>query len=64
MDVYKNIRHLCIDKQMTIRQLEMKAGIGNGTIGKWRFQSPRLDSVQKVADALGVPLVAVLYGKR
>lgn len=64
MDLYKNIQHLCIDKGMTIRQLEMKAGIGNGAIGKWRFASPKLSTLQRVADALNVPLIAVIYGNR
>lgn len=62
MQIYENVKRLCSERKMSIRQLEMKAGIGNGVIGKWRYVMPELRSLQKAADALGVPIITILYG--
>ena len=62
MQVYDSIERLCSKQGISIRKLEIKAGVGNGVIGRWRFRTPKLATLQKVADALGVPLIAILYG--
>lgn len=51
---------LCKLQGMSIRELEEKAGIGNGVVGKWRTKSPTLDSLEKVAKALRVPVVTLI----
>ena len=43
-------------KNISISALEKKAGLGNGTIGKWRDSKPNVETLSKVADALNVSL--------
>lgn len=57
---YNNIKQLCDDKGMSIRTLEMKAGIGNGIIGKWRKSDPSMANLKKVAEALNVPVSVII----
>ena len=52
--IYENVKELCDKKNISIRSLETKAGIGNGTIGRWKKSKPNLETLQKVADELGV----------
>lgn len=52
--IYENISRLCRVRGINICTLEREAGIGNGVVGKWRTQSPRLDTVKKVADYFNV----------
>ena len=54
--IYKNIKSLCEKKNMSICALEKKAGLANGTIGKWKESSPTIDNVQSVAKVLGVKI--------
>lgn len=54
--IYENIRELCMKKNISISALEKKAGLGNGTIGKWRDSKPNVETLSKVADALNVSL--------
>lgn len=54
--VYENIKELCSKKNLSIRRLEMKSELSNGTIGKWNRPNarPSADSLIRVAKALGV----------
>lgn len=54
--VYDNIKDLCSKKKFSIRKLEMKAELGNGTIGKWNKPNarPSADSLIRVSKVLGV----------
>lgn len=54
--IYDNIKEICNKKNISISALEKKAGIGNGTIGKWRLYEPNIASLSKVADALDIPI--------
>lgn len=54
--IYENIKDLCEKKNISIRALEQKAGIGNGTIGKWKSSNPNVDNLAKVARVLGVSI--------
>lgn len=44
------------EKKMSRRQLEREAGLGTGTISRWRTNSPSMANLQKVADVLGVSI--------
>lgn len=61
----ENIKRLCSAQGLTIQQLEAKAGIPTGTIGRWgkdgKFM-PSVDKVERVADTLGVTVDALLKG--
>lgn len=52
--VYDKIKKLADEKGISIYALEKKAGLPNGSIGKWRESSPTLKSLEAVANALEV----------
>lgn len=54
MTIYENVKALCDKKNISIMELEKKAGVGNGVVGGWRTATPNMKTLQKVADALGV----------
>lgn len=56
MSIYENICSFAEKKKIPIYILEQKAGLGNGTIGKWRDGEATVGSLKKVADALGVDI--------
>lgn len=47
------IKAKCEEKNMSIAALEKAAGIANATIRTWDRSNPRIDTLQKVAAALG-----------
>lgn len=61
--VVENIKRLCAERGMTVQQLEEKANVAAGTVGRWgkdgRF-TPAVDKVKRVADALGVTVDELL----
>lgn len=52
--ILANIRRLCAEKGLSISSLEKLSGLKNATICKWETSVPRVDTLKKVADALGV----------
>lgn len=60
--VYDKVKKLADERDIPISALERKAGLKNGTIGKWRECSPLLKNLQAVADALGVNINKLLEG--
>ena len=62
MGIYDRIKDLCVKRGISIRQIEAKAGLGNGAIGRWKNYSPTVESLKKVAEALEVP-VSYLLGE-
>ncbi len=54
--IYENIKEVCDKKKISISALEKKAGIGNGTIGKWKEEKsgPKVETLLKIAEVLGV----------
>ena len=59
-DLYNNIKKICDDRKIAITQLEKKAGLGNGTIGKWRDVTPNMASLEAVAKALELPTAELM----
>lgn len=55
------IMDLLHERHMSTRKLEREAGLGVGTITRWKERNPNTDSIKKVADVLGVS-VAYLTG--
>lgn len=54
MHIYDKIKAICKEKGMSVRQLEMSAGLKNGVISKWNDSSPTIKSLKAVADVLKV----------
>jgi transcriptional regulator with XRE-family HTH domain len=63
MDIVDRIKELCVQKGTTVTNLEQIVSLGNGTIGKWRRQSPSVNNLALVADYLCVGLDYLVTGK-
>ena len=50
------IKMLCEAQGISIHRLEQLAGLSNGIIRQWEKASPRISTLQKVADYFGVTL--------
>ena len=55
MNAYEMIRAKCAERGMTVRELERKAGLANGTLGKWVDSIPHVTTFSAAASALGIP---------
>ncbi len=62
--IYENIQTIASSKSMKIAEVEKRAGLSNGTIGKWRDSVPKVDSLIKVAKVLGVSLSTLTKGMK
>jgi len=58
--IYENVKRLCDKLGIPIYQLEARAGLGNGTIGRWKEQNPKIQTLKKVADVLGVTVDSLI----
>jgi len=55
--IYDNVKIYADKKNLSIREVERRAGLENGAIGKWvEGVSPRLENAMKVADVLDVDI--------
>lgn len=57
---YDVVAKLANEKGISIKALEKEAGLGNGTISKWRFIKPNIGNLEKVARCLGVSAVDII----
>lgn len=60
--LYDRIKELCESQGMSVAELERRAGLGNGTIGKWKTVSANLDSLAKVSTILNTTVSELLDG--
>ena len=60
--IYENVRHFAEKRNISITELEIKSGLQNGTIGKWRNSCPKADNLKKVADVLNVKVDTLMKG--
>lgn len=58
----ERLEEILKEKKMSRRKLEREAGLGVGTVAKWKMFDPILQNIQKVADVLDVS-VAWLTGE-
>lgn len=61
--IYDNIKSIADKKGLSIAEIEKRAKIGNGIIGKWKEASPTVDSLMKVARVLNVSVNTLVKGK-
>lgn len=56
--MYDKVKAIAEKKGMNISELERKAGLSNGTIGKWREAKNgiRFESIKAVAEALEISI--------
>ena len=50
--IFKNIEERSKAKGYSISYVERTAGLGNGTIGKWKTISPNVENLKAVAKVL------------
>ena len=50
------IKIRCIEKDITIKELEVMAGLSRNSLSRWNDISPSIDKVHKVATALNIPI--------
>ena len=62
--IFEKVQHLCKERGVSIWALESSIGVGNGTIGKWRSSSPRMETIKKVADYFGVTVDELINDKK
>lgn len=58
--LYDVVAKIAEEQHLAITAVEELAGLGRGSIGKWRNSTPKLDSVAKVAKVLNVPLASLV----
>lgn len=58
--MYYKIKEEAKKKGLNISQLERKAGLSRGSINKWRKSSPTLDTLEKVAEAMGLKVTTLI----
>ena len=58
--IIDNIQRIADEKGLSIRSIERKAGLSNGTISKWDDHSPTVDNLTAVASVLKVSVNKLL----
>lgn len=56
MGIVERIRALANKQSYSLTTLEVKLGLGNGTISRWSKNAPNTDKLQKVADFFNVSM--------
>lgn len=51
--ITEKIKELAKVQRLSIRQIEIAAGLSNGAIARWSEKSPSIDKVYRVANVLG-----------
>lgn len=62
MDLIDRIETVIKKKNLTFSRIEKDCKLGNGTVKRWREQSPRLDKLTLVAQYLEVSLDYLVFG--
>lgn len=48
--IYENIKKYCEKENISIAELERRAGLSKNAIGKWQKSAPSVPNLKKVAD--------------
>ena len=56
MTLVEKIRSLANQRNMSLPQLEVELGVGNGTISRWKNSAPSTEKLSRVADYFGVSI--------
>ena len=58
--MYNRILILCGKSGISIARLEREAGLGNGTIRRWKSANASIENVRRVAEYFGVSVDSLL----
>lgn len=64
MAIYDNIKYFAKKRGMSIRSLELRAGLSNGSVSKWNDSRPDVFKVRRVAGILDVTIDDLLSFKQ
>lgn len=56
MEIYEKVKEACIEKGISVSALEQKLGFARSSICKWNTNTPGVDKVKAVAEALEKPM--------
>lgn len=57
---YAVIKDICKEKNISVSEVEKRAGLGNGTITKWNQSVPNLKNLEAVANVLGIKATTII----
>ena len=60
--MYDRIKELLINKNIYQSELERRAGLGKGTISRWKSSKPSIENLSKVAEILEVNVEYLMDG--
>lgn len=58
--LYEKVLKYCAENNIPISVFEKECGLGNATIKGWKSSNPRIDSLKKVANRMGVSIDELL----
>lgn len=62
MTLFDNIKRIAKNRGLNLKEVAKKSQLGENAIYRWKNETPRIDSLNKVANTLGVT-VAELTGE-
>lgn len=62
MSLVQNIKKLAKSQNITVKDLGLKLGIGVSAVYKWEESSPKIETLQKVADYFNVSIDQLTFG--
>ncbi len=63
MDLFERVKDLASKQGLNIKNIEINAGFGNGTIRRWGTSPPSADKLLKVANMLNTTCEYLLTGE-
>jgi transcriptional regulator with XRE-family HTH domain len=54
--VFNKVLEYCRKNNLTIMAFEKMCGFGNGVVSGWKNGNPRIESLQKIEKATGIPI--------
>ena len=60
MSVHENVSMLAKNKNISLCELEKRAGLAGGCISKWKSINPTVKNLKSVADVLGTTVDKLL----
>ena len=60
MKIYNSIVKIADERNMSLAEIEHRAGLPEGTISKWKRRKPPTEGLLRVADVLGVGITVVI----
>ena len=55
-NVLAKVKAYCEQNDISIHKFEQMCGLGNGVVDDWDKNFPRVESLQKLAAATGIPI--------